>query len=198
MNLNELRDKAYKCAVTHGWHEENLSDEHFLCLVISDLMEAVEADRKDNHADIKYYENRISNSLICQGLNPSVPKEKGFEIAYRDFIKDTVEDELADACIRLLDLAGLRNVDLGETNEDELKCSEGFFDWTFTESIFSIVCDITDLDFFDKYPFDAYLRASIRLIMGFAAKRNIDIFWHIEQKMKYNELRTYKHGGKKY
>ena len=73
-----------------------------------------------------YYENRISNSLICQGLNPSVPKEKGFEIAYRDFIKDTVEDELADACIRLLDLAGLRNVDLGETNEDELKCSEGF------------------------------------------------------------------------
>lgn len=47
MNLNELRDKAYQCAVVHGWHEENLSDEHFLCLVISELMEAVEADRKE-------------------------------------------------------------------------------------------------------------------------------------------------------
>ena len=23
--------------------------------------------------------------------------------------------------------------DLGETNEDELRCSEGFFDWTFAE-----------------------------------------------------------------
>lgn len=46
MNLNKLRDKAYQCAVAHGWHEENLSDEHFLCLVISELMEAVEADRK--------------------------------------------------------------------------------------------------------------------------------------------------------
>ena len=84
---------------------------------------------------------------------------ESYDIAYRemfeDHIKDTVEDELADACIRLLDLAGLRKADLGETNEDELKCSEGFFDWTFTESIFSIVCDITDLDFFDKYPFDA-------------------------------------------
>ena len=88
--------------------------------------------------------------------------------------------------------------DLGETNEDELRCSEGFFDWTFAESIFSIVCDITDLDFFDKYPFDAYLRASIRLIMGFAVKRNIDIFWHIEHKIKYNELRPYKHGGRTY
>ena len=31
MNLNKLRDKAYQCAVAHGWHEENLSDEHFLC-----------------------------------------------------------------------------------------------------------------------------------------------------------------------
>jgi len=29
MNLNKLRDKAYQCAVAHGWHEENLSDEHF-------------------------------------------------------------------------------------------------------------------------------------------------------------------------
>lgn len=46
MNLNELRDKAYSNAVVHGWHEDNLSDEHFLCLVISELMEAVEADRK--------------------------------------------------------------------------------------------------------------------------------------------------------
>ena len=62
VNLNELRDKAYQCAVAHGWHEDNLSDEHFLCLVISELMEAVEADRKGSHADIeafnKYY-NRI-------------------------------------------------------------------------------------------------------------------------------------------
>ena len=48
MNLNELRDKAYQCAVKHGWHEEEYSNEHFLCLVISELMEAVEADRKGN------------------------------------------------------------------------------------------------------------------------------------------------------
>ena len=33
---------------------------------------------------------------------------------------------------------------------------------------------------------------------GFDVKRNIDIFWHIEQKIKYNELRPYKHGGRTY
>lgn len=41
MNLNELRDRAYKTACKHGWHEEDLSNEHLLCLVISELMEAV-------------------------------------------------------------------------------------------------------------------------------------------------------------
>lgn len=193
-DLNELRDKAYQCAVEHGWHEEKLSNEHFLCLVISELMEAVEADRKGKRAQVEKFKEWQGDSIPLT----EETRQRRFKEDFEAYIKGSVEEELADACIRLLDLAGLRNVDLGEVDVDELKCSEEFFDWTFTESIFSIVCDITDLDFFDKYPFDAYLRASIRLIMGFAVKRNIDIFWHIEQKIKYNELRTYKHGGKTY
>ena len=60
MDLNELKYKAYHCAVTHGWHEDNLSDEHFLCLVISELMEAVEADRKGSHADFEAFINTIT------------------------------------------------------------------------------------------------------------------------------------------
>lgn len=48
MNLNELRDKAYKNACEHEFHDQELSNEHCLCLVISELMEAVEADRKRN------------------------------------------------------------------------------------------------------------------------------------------------------
>ena len=180
MNLNELRDKAYQCAVVHGWHDEDLSDEHFLCLVISELMEAVEADRKGCHADIdafnKYYD-RID-----------------FEENFERQIKDTVEDELADACIRLLDLAGLRNVDLGEVTLDELKCSEGFFDWTFTESIYSIVSDMTNQGYIETHSFESHLRVSLMVVMSFCVKKNIDIFWHIDQKMKYNELRSYKHG----
>lgn len=32
MNLNELRDKAYRNAVTHGFHDEELSNEHCLKL----------------------------------------------------------------------------------------------------------------------------------------------------------------------
>jgi len=46
INLNKLRDEAYQNAVEHGWHDRDLSDEHFLCLVISELMEAVQARKK--------------------------------------------------------------------------------------------------------------------------------------------------------
>lgn len=157
-------------------------------------MEAVEADRKGKHSKIGMFKEWQGNSIPLT----EETRQRRFKEDFEAYIKGSVEEELADACIRLLDLAGLRNVDLGEVTLDELKCSEGFFDWTFTESIFSIVCDITDLDFFDKYPFDAYLRASIRLIMGFAVQKNIDIFWHIDQKMRYNELLPYKHGGRTY
>ena len=34
MNLNELRDKAYKTACEHGVHDQELSNNHFLCLVM--------------------------------------------------------------------------------------------------------------------------------------------------------------------
>ncbi len=189
MNLNELRDKAYRNAVVHGWHEENLSDEHFLCLVMSELMEAVEADRKGMHANRDIFEYYMKQRRR---------DDDEFMYAFKHDIKDSVEDELADACIRLLDLAGLRNVDLGEVDFDELKCSEGFFDWTFTESIFFLVCNLTNTDFIETHSFDSYLLVALMEIIGFCVKKDIDIFWYIEQKMKYNELRPFMHGGKAY
>ena len=57
MNLNELRDRAYQNAVAHGWHEKELSNEHWLCLVISELMEAVEADRRGARANVIAYKD---------------------------------------------------------------------------------------------------------------------------------------------
>ena len=36
------------------------------------------------------------------------------------------------------------------------------------------------------------------LLVENADQLGIDLEWHIEHKMKYNELRPYKHGGKKY
>lgn len=182
MNLNKLRDKAYQCAVAHGWHDENLSDEHFLCLVISELMEAVEADRKGMHANRANFEYYMKQRKRDDGE---------FMYAFKQDIKDSVEDELADACIRMLDLAGLRGYDL-DSFDYEGNDTEDYSDMTFTESMFRICVYVTDNFYRDE------LYILLNEIFAFCRDRNIDIFWHIKQKMKYNELRPYKHGDKSY
>ena len=45
-NLNIFRDKAYKTACEHGFHEQELSNNHFLWHLISELMVAEQADSK--------------------------------------------------------------------------------------------------------------------------------------------------------
>lgn len=178
MNLNELRNQAYRNAVVHGWHEENLSDEHSLCLVISELMEAVEADRKGKNANKERFDYYMS-------LKERSDDE--FIYAFKYDIKDSVEDELADSCIRLLDLAGLRDIDL-DSFDYEGSDTEDYSNMSFTESMFRICVYITD-NFYR-----AELFILLNEIFAFCRDRNIDIFWYIEQKMKYNELRSYKHG----
>lgn len=182
MNLNELRDKAYRCAVAHGWHEEEYSNEHFLCLVISELMEAVEADRSEKHTNRDIFEYYMKQRRR---------DDEEFMYAFKHDIKDSVEDELADACIRMLDLAGLRGYDL-DSFDYEGSDTEDYSDMTFTESMFRICVYVTD-NFYRDEPF-----ILLNEIFAFCRDRNIDIFWHIKQKMKYNELRPYKHGDKNY
>lgn len=180
--LNELKDRAYKNAVAHGWHEEDLSNEHFLCLVISELMEAVEADRSEKHTNRDIFEYYMKQRRR---------DDEEFMYAFKHDIKDSVEDELADACIRMLDLAGLRGYDL-DSFDYEGSDTEDYSDMTFTESMFRICVYVTD-NFYRDEPF-----ILLNEIFAFCRDRNIDIFWHIKQKMKYNELRPYKHGDKNY
>ena len=184
-NLNDLRDKAYQCAVVHGWHEENLSDEHFLCLVISELMEAVEADRKGKHANKERFDYYMS-------LKERSDDE--FIYAFKCDIKDGVEDELADGCIRLLDLAGLRGIDLSSFQQVEYPF--GVND-TFTEFCFGICKQITSFRP-GRIEFSVNIHVVLMEIFSYCKALGIDILWFIEQKMKYNEMRPYKHGDKSY
>lgn len=183
MNLNELRDRAYKTACEHGWHEEEYSNEHYLCLVISELMEALEADRKRMNAFRNPFEDFISRF--------TKDPEHAYKVAFDEYIKDTVEDELADAVIRLLDWHGVYGIQLdGSCLEYEVieEYSRIYKDKTFTESVFNIVASVISFE----------IQVAFLKIFGLAMHLGIDIHWHIKQKMRYNELRSYKQGNKKY
>lgn len=185
MNLNELRDKAYRNAVVHGWHDQEYSDQHFLCLVISELMEAVEADRNGKRA------NRIEFERDYEDEEPH--DNANFKYNFECCIKNSVEDELADACIRLLDLAGLRNCEL-------LYMDSIYIDnkMSFTEFSYSLCSFLTNQDKSQNGWFGLHISCSLGRIFSWCKHDKIDIFWHIKQKMKYNELRPFMHGGKSY
>ena len=196
MNLNKLRDKAYKCAVAHGWHDENLSDEHFLCLVISELMEAVEADRKGKHAKVEMFKEWQGNIIPLT----EETRIRGFIEDFEAFIKGTVEEELADACIRLLDLSGLRGISLSSVpfpfhHRKEYK--EERSKLTFTEWVYDVVRPIARYNK-DNYPIGYLFIGVLQELFCKAEIMGVDLLWFIEQKMKYNELRPYKHGDKSY
>mgnify|MGYP000189433661 CR=1 FL=1 len=194
INLNELRDRAYKTACEHGFHDKDLSNEHCLCLVISELMEAVEADRKGRLG--KNCKRRFE-----MGYNryPALVKEEmRFKCTFEKHIKDSLPDELSDAVIRLLDLAGLRGISLELANGDIDDCiedlAEACKDETFTESIYSI--STLPVRYDGIFDFPTAVNDMILSIFGLAKHLDINLLWHIEQKMKYNELREKMHGMK--
>lgn len=193
MNLNKLRDRAYKTACEHGFHDEELSNEHYLCLVISELMEAVEADRKG-----KYFKGILTFEREFNRYSALVEEEKRFKCSFERYVKDTVPDELADAVIRLLDLAGLRNIhlelvtkDIGDSIDE---IAEYYKDDAFTEAIYHI--STLPVIYTGLCGYNTAINEMILSIFGLAKHLNIDLLWHIEQKQRYNELIPYKHGKK--
>jgi NTP pyrophosphatase (non-canonical NTP hydrolase) len=140
--LNQLRDEIHANAVKHGFYDFERSipngglveeAEHAffamrITLIHSELSEALEADRNEKSANLKAFDKAM---LELKEENSFGNTEEA--TLFQKYIKNTIEDELADVIIRTLDLCG----HLG-----------------------------------------------------------IDIERHVELKMKYNELREYKHGKK--
>lgn len=170
--LNTYRDQAYKIACEHGFHDEEQSIEHWKCLIVSELMEAVEADRKSYNADMDAFDK-------YEGLI-------SFDENFERHVKDTVADELADACIRIFDLAGHKNIDL-ESRKTPAIVPVG----TFTEKIYDVVHVLVGCEQLNRC-----LKLTLMRIFLLAVVMGIDIEKHIQLKMEYNASRPYKHGKK--
>lgn len=108
-----------------------------------------------------------------------------------------MEDELADAVIRLADLYGrlleekprLQNKRL----EDEyVPSAEQLAEWPLTKAIYRAKCILFDPARADH----SIIRRAVLLIVTYASSIGIDLMTHIELKLKYNETRPAKHGKK--
>lgn len=122
IELNKLRDEIHNNAVEKGFHEQIeilkkmqesrlFTDKQIeavssaflgqkLMLVVSEIGEALEANREDREPNYYMFEDWQND------------EKYSFEDAFKLHIKDTFADELADSIIRLLDLCGLYQIDI--------------------------------------------------------------------------------------
>ncbi len=185
-NIKELAVRIHCNAVKHGFWDPVPGEERCCMLVVTELAEAVDADRKGKHADLDAWKERLEHA-----------KAEGGEVTlFKTYVKDTVEDELADTVIRCLDML--------ESGYCMSEWKEGIYDKMFFGhwELPDVKCPLPVwafrcLDNFTKA--DVYTLASraVRLVKAvekYAAAHDIDLERHVLIKMEYNEKRPFKHG----
>jgi hypothetical protein len=114
MTLNELRDEVLAYAKNKGFEKSKCFGES-LMLVVSELSEALEADRKGKWCGNPLVRNSCytddGKPVYLLDCDPNFRYSDNHKY-YEDKIKGTVEEEIADAFLRLFGLAGFCNIDL--------------------------------------------------------------------------------------
>lgn len=109
MNINDTAKAIHSINVEKGFWENPRNKGELLMLVVSELAEALEADRKNRYS--------INNPKDIAALANDVD----FNDAFSKLVKDTFEDEIADAVIRLFDMSAGLGIDLESHIEAKLR-----------------------------------------------------------------------------
>ena len=176
-DLNKLRDRVYKIACEHGLHDEEIFTGNNIMLIIEGIINASKANRNNRHANVKEFLLRNDKSIMR-----TEDRDYFNYIAFCQEIKDSVEDELADIVIRLLEFGGIKKIDMNIpkwsspiSEVDERIIEIGTFDnfcyMLISSLITGRICHISCL---------------IYAILKWCKNKNIDLFQHIEWKMRYN------------
>ena len=186
--LNALKERAYKTAAEHGFHEDVKPVTFYFGLVMSEAGEAINADRKGLHADAKAFEEDEANGLP-------------FAENFKKNVKDSVEDEIADIVIRLLDFAGLKGYELSfisyyqQNNHVFLRELK---ECGLSGVLFQLMGSLSDAFGQDRTaPCINGLFCIFSDNFETTTGSDKDLWWFVERKMKYNEQRP-KLKGKKY
>ena len=105
-SIAELSKEIHENARNKGFWDKERNTGEMLMLVVSELSEALEADRIDHLADTSYINEMEAGGYTWENSKLS------FETAFKKSVKNSFEDELADAMIRIMDLAHSRGIDL--------------------------------------------------------------------------------------
>lgn len=194
--INELIERAHSQAKLMGWWDEKRNTGELLMLIVSECGEALEAHRSGKR---------------CRGINaigwpeqlsdktrwPDGSEFTGSEL-FKAHVKDTFEDELADIVIRIADLLGSKEsltkwVD--DCDAENYDGPEGSFN--VGEQLFEVTQSIAHCGYghrlSDDYRVGEDLQSAMMQCFTIAQYMNIDLWKHIDLKLKYNLTRPYRH-----
>ena len=111
--LNELSKQIHKNAKSKGFFDSERNLGEMLCLIHSEVSEALEAVREN-----KYYSNAVSEQqwfikgMADKNYGHTFNDDSFFKEQFENRVKNTFEDELADVVIRVLDLCAHMDIDI--------------------------------------------------------------------------------------
>lgn len=178
-NIVPLALYAHQQAEAKGFWEEPHHEDHYLMLVLTELAEAVEADRKGIWAVLD-----PATLDRLERLDGAV-----FNQEFIRTIKDTVEDEIADACIRLLDLIG------SKAKEDEELCVIDVQPPSEKDPLTKMLFRVCN-SLHESKPIGYRTVLPLCLLRAISERYEFDLMKHIDLKLKYNETRPALHGKK--
>lgn len=120
--LNKLSKEIYEGNKTRGFDVKNENAGQTLMLVVSELAEALEADRKNNRNGLVSFTKSLKYAQLTDvDFTLGGESVDWIKNRFETTIKDTFEDEIADALIRILDLCGGFDIDIERHVELKLK-----------------------------------------------------------------------------
>lgn len=172
----------HKGNLERGFWTTDTSIGKVLMMAIGELCEGLEADRKGRYANIEEFHAN--------------EKLHGFKEAFELSVKDTLQDEIADTYIRLLDYFGYL---ISKNRITPSAIIDFDFGPAFSrlDDIGEMMLEISHAIKMIKTDHSYFNHAFVGLAI-MAQKLNIDLEWHIENKLKYNATRSFRHGNKRY
>jgi hypothetical protein len=206
LDFGQLAKESHQNAKAKGFWDKKRNMKELFMLVVSELAEALEADRSGLHTTAaKEYIETAVNEPSFDGLN----YKKWFE----ETVKDTFQDEWADTPIRLLDFAGRKDISIVPEQISWLEFCEIYAGHTETEQwhdgklpenigelcflLMRMIIKIADSDFIaDSEASNRFLNHLFGIMYQVAADKGFNLDLHILAKIKYNKTRDYLNGKK--
>lgn len=194
-NLALIGIEIHKNAVNKGFWDEKLPPSHYQGMIVSELGEMINAHRAGliTKVDLDDLINEIDDQI--------------FKKRFEEEVKNNYEDEGADVVIRALDALAnngesemrthlMNTLEMIEqkiknTLEEEGRM-EAYKELSMPSHVWYTMRAAAKIDL--EYDFVVSLCHIITEIKIIAELMGFDLMKHIQVKMRYNEMRPYKHG----